>query len=339
MTPGLTAGAHSDHGLPLVTVVTPTYNRRTMLAATLASVALQDYPCVEHIVVDGGSSDGTVDLLRRAERRWGIRWISGNDGGMYEGINLGLSMAKGSIVSWVNSDDWLMPWTVSTVVSEMQRRPYPHAVFGDFFSIAPGESNARVQLYGQFSRRGLASVETLAQPTVYWPIAAARTIGALNTDTYRQIADCEYWLRLSEVLPFFKIREFLALGQNHPGTKRESLAEQIADEFTQLRAQYTVPRSFRKLERSLSIMRWRREWGCLLMARGWSNTRHSRLVHFPWQGDKLSRTVLRFGPQRRYPPDAVRVSVAPLIQKLGEVGAELDSGRADTERPARGRRG
>jgi glycosyltransferase involved in cell wall biosynthesis len=322
-------GALADPPQPLVTVLTPTYNRRTMLADTLASVRLQDYPRIEHIVIDGGSSDGTLDLLREAEERWGVRWMSASDNGMYEALNTGLGMATGDIVGWVNSDDWLMPWTVSTVVTEMARRPYQHAVFGDYLSIQPGNPNARIRVYGQFNRRGLASVETLAQPTVFWPTAATVTVGQLNTDTYRQIADCEYWLRLSETVPFFKIREFLALGQDHPGTKRESRASEIASEFMQLRAQYRVSRPTRRLQRFLSAVRWRREWGSLLWGRGWPSTRHSGLVVFPWREGQMLRTTVRFGPQRRHPPHLVRASVAPLMRRLAEVRAELGPGSSD----------
>lgn len=317
------ADRRSPDALPLVTILTPTYNRESMLADSLASVRSQDYPKIEHIVIDGGSSDGTVELLRRAEQSWGVRWSSGSDGGMYEALNTGLEMASGRIVGWLNSDDWLMPWTVTTVVEEMCQHAYPHAVFGDYLAIEPDDPRARLQVYGQFNRRGLASVETLAQPTVFWPLEATRAVGSLDTGTYRQIADCEYWLRLSEKLPFVKIREFLALGQDHPNTKRASLADEIAVEFAQLRSQYRCRMSIRQLERSLSALRRRREWGAMLMGHGWVNSRASGLLEFPWHGESLAGTFLSYGPQRRRAAQRVRASISPLMQRLTEVKAEL----------------
>jgi Glycosyl transferase family 2 len=321
---------------PLVTVLTPSYNRRKMLGDTLASVRLQTYPNVEHIVIDGGSTDGTLDLLRHAESAWGVRWTSGRDGGMYEALNHGLELARGSIVGWVNSDDWLLPWTVETVVEGMHRRPFPHAVFGDYLALGVGEDSARLQVYGQFNRRGLATVEALAQPTVFWPLSATQRLGQLDVGRYRQIADCEYWLRLSTELPFVKIREFLALGQDHPGTKRASLAHEITAEFAVLRAQYAPRRASRVAERVLSAARWRREWAALLTGNGWSRSLESELVGLYWRRQNPCRALLLYGPQRRHPPYLVRASVARLIELLRDTWAELEDGRPreNDHRPA-----
>lgn len=308
---------------PLVTLLTPTLNRRKMLLDTLASVHLQDYPKIEHIVVDGGSTDGTVDLLRRAQALWGVRWISEADEGMYEALNRGLRMARGEVIGWINSDDWLLPWAVSTVISEMARRPEPHAVFGDYLAISPNDPTARIRVYGQFNRRGLATVETLAQPTVFWPASFTRVAGELDTVTYRQIADCEYWLRLSARWPFVKAREFIALGQDHPQTKRASLARDIDREFARLRHQYAPDRRRRTIDRIASGVRWRREWAALLLGRSWPRSRASDLIEFPWDQRAVVPRMLRYGPHRRRAPDRARASVRNLMQHLTLAGEEL----------------
>jgi glycosyltransferase involved in cell wall biosynthesis len=311
---------------PLISVITPTLNRRDMLADTLASVYLQDYENVEHIVVDGGSDDGTVDLLRQAEKHWGVRWVSKPDGGMYEAINEGLSMARGVVVGWVNSDDWLLPWTLSTVIARMRIEDDPHAVFGDYLALDSGSSEAQVRVYGSFRRRALSSSTTIPQPTVFWPIAFSDALGGLDTETYRQIADCEYWLRLSARFPFVHVRELLALGQDHADTKRASLADEIASEFRVLRRQYRVPPALAKIERALTIVRWRREWMALVRGRGWERSRRSEFVEFPWEQVHPFLAIASYGPHRRHPLTTGRASVHGLIGAITQARRQIEQG-------------
>src|SRR5690349_9655830 len=102
---------------PLVSIVTPSLNRVDLIESTLRSVRSQSYPNVEHIVVDGGSTDGTLEVLRRYEGTYGLRWMSEPDQGMYDAINKGLAMARGEILAYLNTDDLYLPWTIDTVVS------------------------------------------------------------------------------------------------------------------------------------------------------------------------------------------------------------------------------
>ncbi len=307
---------------PLVSVLTPTLNRRDLLAETLASVHCQSYPSVEHLVVDGGSTDGTVDLLKRAEQMWGVRWVSQQDGGMYEALNSGFALARGEIIGWVNDDDWLLPWTIDTAVTTMQRLKRPHAVFGDVLSTRPGATRAQLQIYGRFSRSGLANGLTLAQPTVFWPISATRRHGPLDTTHYRQIADCEYWLRLSADLPFVKIRELLAVVQNHPATKRETLAKEIEREFALLHSSFPIFR-IHVLGRGLDIMSRRWAGLQLLVGRGWKASRESPLLVGSWEGGGVVAILSRAGPQRRHPLRQEWMDVAGLRRQIERAAAEL----------------
>ena len=89
----------------LVSIVTPTYNRAPLLRHTMASVRRQTHRAIEHIVIDGGSTDGTIHSLRQAEGTYPLRWVSEPDKGMYHAINKGLAMASGDILAYLNSDD------------------------------------------------------------------------------------------------------------------------------------------------------------------------------------------------------------------------------------------
>ena len=104
--------------LPLVSVVTPSLNQGRYLEQAIRSVVEQDYPRIEHIVVDGGSTDGiTVEVLRRHLH---LRWLSEADAGQAAAINKGFRMAAGTIYTWLNSDDFLLPGAISAAVSALQ---------------------------------------------------------------------------------------------------------------------------------------------------------------------------------------------------------------------------
>jgi len=98
--------------LPSLTIITPCLNAAATLPATLASVRAQEYPGLEHIVVDGGSTDGTLDVLAAAE---GVRWISEPDRGLSHALNKGFAHVHGDIWSWLNSDDLLEPGVLRRV--------------------------------------------------------------------------------------------------------------------------------------------------------------------------------------------------------------------------------
>jgi glycosyltransferase involved in cell wall biosynthesis len=106
--------------LPTVTVVTPAYNAAATLPDTLASVRAQGYPHLEHVVVDGGSTDGTVELLREAE---GIRWISEPDRGLAHAMNKGIAMATGEVIGELNADDLYEPGALDAVGQAFAARP------------------------------------------------------------------------------------------------------------------------------------------------------------------------------------------------------------------------
>jgi len=115
---------------PLVSIVTPVLNGARFLPNLLESIRAQDYPHIEHVVVDGGSTDGTLDLLRDTP---GLVVVSGRDRGMYEAINRGFSVASGDLVGYQNADDrYADPAAVRSVVEHFEAHPEADVVYGDF---------------------------------------------------------------------------------------------------------------------------------------------------------------------------------------------------------------
>jgi glycosyltransferase involved in cell wall biosynthesis len=115
---------------PLVTIVTPSLNQSAFLEQTIESVLAQEYPAIEYAVVDGGSTDGSVEIIRRHEERlaW---WASEPDRGQAAALNKGFARARGEILGWLASDDVLLPGAVARVVNELERDPGTLLVYGE----------------------------------------------------------------------------------------------------------------------------------------------------------------------------------------------------------------
>src|SRR5687768_448734 len=120
-----------DAQRPKVSVITPSYNQGAFLEQTLRSVLEQDYPSVEYIVIDGGSTDDSVDVIRRYEHRLAYS-VSEPDRGQAHAVNKGLLRASGEVVGWVNSDDMLTPGAIDRAVSALEKRAEVGVVYSDF---------------------------------------------------------------------------------------------------------------------------------------------------------------------------------------------------------------
>ena len=120
-----------SHPRPLVSIVTPSYNQARFLEDLLHSIQAQTYPRLEHLVIDGGSTDGTADVLRRAGGRVSY-WVSEPDEGQAHAVQKGFERAKGAIVAWINADDvYFSPSALSDVVDAFHRHPHAGAIYGD----------------------------------------------------------------------------------------------------------------------------------------------------------------------------------------------------------------
>jgi GT2 family glycosyltransferase len=223
---------------PLVSIVTPVLNRAGSIRACLASVSAQTYPNVEHIVVDGGSTDGTIETVEAFESFHALRWISEPDGGMYEAVNKGLRLARGTLLAYVNSDDMYLPWSVEVAAEQLSRGA--DLVFGDMGLLTRGWETFRPKFYRPFDLNYYTHFETIGQPTVFWSSEVTKRLGDFDT-SYQLIGDCEYWLRAAVAgYLWTHVHEILAIQVEHPGTLRHTRPNELNAEFRRLRTTYTA---------------------------------------------------------------------------------------------------
>jgi glycosyltransferase involved in cell wall biosynthesis len=257
------AAARPNIWRPLVSIITPVLNRADSIERCLASVAKQTYRPIEHIVVDGGSSDGTLQHIQRHQpANTRFHWVSEPDDGMYHAINKGIALARGDVVAYLNSDDLYFPWSVEEAVLGL--RPAIEVVFGDLGVLHTAHDGRPptfyVQFYPEFDLRYYSFVGSIAQPTVFWRRTLTERIGGFDT-SYRLIADCDYWLRAS--LNGARMRhldEVMAVQAEHPFTLRATQSRRLEDEFRRLRgrmASIVDPPSSPRREAMKKSLVWR----------------------------------------------------------------------------------
>lgn len=184
--------------LPLVSIVTPSYNQARFLEEAIQSVLEQDYPRVEYLIVDGGSTDGSLEIIQRYAEHlaW---WVSEPDRGQTEAINKGFARATGEIYAWLNSDDAYLPGAISEAVDFLLSHPEVGMVYGDANLVdeegrVMGRFPARQTDYRRL-RRGSVHIP---QQASFFRASLWRQVGPLDTDLYFAM-DYDLWVRLARV--------------------------------------------------------------------------------------------------------------------------------------------
>jgi len=182
--------------LPLVSIVTPSYNQAQFLESTIRSVLEQDYPNIEYIVVDGGSTDGSAEIIRRYADRMAW-WVSEKDRGQTDAINKGFAHATGSIHAWLNSDDTYEPHSISEVVEYLQAHPDVGMVYGDSNYIdEQGRVIGRFRAAQTDRRRLLQGYVHIPQQSSFWRGDLWKQLGPLDPG-FDYAMDYDLWVRFA----------------------------------------------------------------------------------------------------------------------------------------------
>jgi glycosyltransferase involved in cell wall biosynthesis len=212
----------ADAGKPLVSIVTPSFNQAPFIEQTIRSVLEQDYPNIEYIIIDGGSTDGSVDIIRRYSDRLAY-WTSEPDNGQADAINKGWSRSSGRILAFLNSDDYYMPGSVRTAVAALQRNPAAQIVIGQGRWVTEnGQPLQKVLFkYDGDAAHHLFDVDkydSVPQPAAFVTRAVLDSVGLLDPSFHMGL-DGEFFTRVLGNFEAVVIDDVLACLRLHPGSK------------------------------------------------------------------------------------------------------------------------
>jgi len=195
--------------LPLVSIVTPSLNQARFIEATISSVLAQDYPRIEYIVADGGSTDGTLEILRRHGDR--LTWFSEPDRGQSDAINKGFSRAHGQILAWLNSDDTYLPHAVSAAVNHLVAHGDCAMVYGEGYLIdETGRVTGRFPATRPFDLWQLVYVsDFILQQTAFFRHGAFEAVGGLDESLHWGM-DWDLFIRIGKRFRVDRLPDYMA---------------------------------------------------------------------------------------------------------------------------------
>jgi len=217
-----------------VSIITPSYNQAAFLEQTMLSVLNQSIPDIEYIIIDGGSSDGSVEIIQKYESRLSY-WHSRKDRGHWDAVNQGFRKAKGDILHFVNSDDLLLPEAVPMAVSSFQNHPDASVVYGKAKFIDAVGNELQDFPSWEFDIRDIFRtwLDPVPQPSAFLRKEVFEKFGSPD-EAWPFCADFEYWIRISAECKFYYLQEYLSCMRLHHGTKTSRMESLQADELIKL---------------------------------------------------------------------------------------------------------
>lgn len=200
---------------PMISIITPSFNQGAYIEQTIQSVLNQNCGRVEHIVVDGGSTDDTVDILKKYPH---LIWVSEKDRGQADALTKGLALAKGDIIGWVNSDDYYQDNIFAAVVSHFQRTDAQWVV-GNLANVFDDGLEVVFRQSPKITFDALVrEPDIVRQQSTFFRREALTSVGAWNADRY-MVMDYDLWIRLAKVSPPVMVNENWAYFRNHAAQK------------------------------------------------------------------------------------------------------------------------
>jgi glycosyltransferase involved in cell wall biosynthesis len=222
----------------LVSIIVPSRNQGQFIAEALESILSQDYRPLEVLVLDGASTDGTVEVLRAMSRHPELRWWSEPDSGVVEAVNKGIARARGTVAAIQSSDDAYLPGAVAAAARAMASEPGLALVYGDVLKVdVDGREISRTSL-PPYSLEALLALETwIPQPAAFFSLAVARELGGWRPEV-PYVADTDLWLRIALTRQVRKLDRVLGKRRIHPAQRDRNGAAIIRDYTLMLQ---TVP--------------------------------------------------------------------------------------------------
>jgi len=231
----------------LVSIITPSFNQASFIEDTIESVVRQDYENVEYIVVDGNSTDGSVEIIKSYAEQYPqtIRWISEEDEGQVDAINKGFHRANGEIVAWLNSDDaYFHRQVIKEVVLAFEDHRDADLIYGDAVLVSSDNQLLKVWRVPDFDKDWLLRGCRIIQPALFF---RRSVVQAEQMDpSISVVLDYEFWLRLAKKgYSFVHVPRIWAVDRNQPNRKILTMREDLERQKWNLRRSYGQKRNFK----------------------------------------------------------------------------------------------
>jgi GT2 family glycosyltransferase len=214
--------------MTLVSIVTPSFNQTSYLEQTIQSVLDQDYADIETLVIDGGSTDGSVDIIKKYAFRLAY-WVSEKDAGQADAINKGMARAKGEIVAWLNSDDYYLPGTVAAAVKAFEQNPEAVLIYADMLAVDEHSQTFNTLRYRQLTLEDLLCFQIIGQPAVFMRRAAFEKAGGLDL-SYHFLLDHHLWIRIAAQGRILHVPQMWSAARYHAQAKNRAKASEFGRE-------------------------------------------------------------------------------------------------------------
>jgi glycosyltransferase involved in cell wall biosynthesis len=241
---------------PLVSIITPSLNAAQFLETAIQSVLAQDYLHIEYIVMDGGSTDGTLDILRSHADR--LTYFSAVDQGAADGINRGFAKAQGEIVAWLGADDTYLPGAVSKAVKAFNLHRDAAVIYGEGYWTGAGDEVLGRYPTAPYDPRMFTHECCVCQPACFIRREAMEAVGMLNPALQASF-DYDLWIRLAKRYLFVHVPEYFATSRMYPGTKTLGQRQTVFRESIALLAQHYGYVPVKWIYGYLSFLRDRRD--------------------------------------------------------------------------------
>ncbi len=212
-----------------ISIITPSFNQAGFIEETIRSVMRQDHDDIEHLVIDGGSTDGTIGVLKKYPH---LHWVSEKDSGQSNAINKGFRRATGEVVAWLNSDDFYEENIFGDIVRYFESHPECMVLYGDLtFVDVSGETLHRAGGEAIDFDRLVACPDIVRQPSFFWRREASDEVGGVDEDLHL-VMDFDFFLRLGKRYKFHYLPRNLSFYRHYESNKTLSMARrQIREIF------------------------------------------------------------------------------------------------------------
>ena len=233
-----------DTNYPKVSIVTPSYNQAQFLEETILSVLNQNYPNLGYMIIDGGSTDGSIEIIKKYEKYLAY-WVSEKDEGMYDAINKGLKIASGNILAYLNSDDFYFPGTIQTVVDYFEKHPNTCLIYGDCDFIDSRGHFLYSYHYPAFKWDLFIVLNwsSIPQQATFWRRDIHEKVGYFNP-TFKMAGDFDFYVKVGKHFRIDHIRRRLAKYRIHDKSLTITNQDVAREEVRRIHRRYGISDRF-----------------------------------------------------------------------------------------------